>query len=131
MKVREEFAGMPSTDSASRTAPFKVVIDICKLRFKNVAHLLPKNYMTNHSKDWQIWRNEIKAGNNHAHFDSEKAMCQFIIIVFKDKEQPTCDHFRESAHRLLTDQEYSRLKLKRKKTLIKQIRRKMKVYRYR
>jgi hypothetical protein len=109
----------------------KVVIDICKLRLKDVAHLLPKGYITNHSKDWQIWRGEIKTGNEHAHFDSEKAMCQFIIIIFQDKEQPISQHFQESAHRLLNDQEYAKLKLKRKKTLIKQMRRKMKVYRYR
>ena len=88
----------------------------------------------NHSKDWQLWRHEIKTGNKHAHFSSKSALDKFVRLIEQD-EMPTSQHYIASIKRLFSDEELLNFKIERHKdkyrNQVKQLRKQRKVYKYR
>jgi hypothetical protein len=88
----------------------------------------------NHSKDWQIWRYEIKTGNPHAHFKTKSAMDKFLNLI-DEGIMPTSLHYFVSAKRLFSNEELLSLKEERHKERyrnnVKKLRKQRKVYKYR
>lgn len=97
-------------------------------------YLIRDELLVNHSKDWQLWRYEIKKGNPHAHFKTKAAMDKFLVLLDENKK-PTKRHYIISAKRLLSDEEYDALQddmfKDRYHNKVKQLRKQNKVFRYR
>lgn len=97
--------------------------------------LFENELIINHSKDWQIWRYEIKHGNPHAHFKTKSALDKFMNLI-EDGIMPTSLHYIVSAKRLFSDEELSCFKEERHKeqryhNKIKKLRKQRRVYKYR
>jgi len=96
--------------------------------------LFEHELIINHSKDWQLWRYEIKTGNPHAHFRSKAALDKFMNLINKGVK-PTSQHYIISAKRLFSDEEYDSLRHEGHKenyhNKIKKLRQQRKVYKYR
>lgn len=96
--------------------------------------MFEEQLIINHSKDWQLWRYEIKTGNKHAHFSSKSALDKFMILI-KDNEMPTSQHYITSIKRLFNDEELLNFKIERHKepyhNKIKKLRKQNRVYKYR
>ena len=101
---------------------------------KVVSNLFEGELIINHSKDWQLWRGEIKTGNRHAHFNTKSALDKFLKLI-KEGIMPTSEHYIISAKRLFTDEELSLLKIDQHKeryhNKIKTMRKQRKVFKYR
>lgn len=101
---------------------------------KVVSNLFEGELIINHSKDWQLWRGEIKTGNRHAHFNTKSALDKFLKLIYEGI-MPTSEHYITSAKRLFTDEELGLLKTDHHKeryhNKIKNLRKQRKVFKYR
>lgn len=96
--------------------------------------MLTDQLIINHSKDWQIWRHEIKTGNKHAHFPTKSALDKFMNLI-AEGIKPTSQHYIIAAKRLFTTEEYESLRDESRKdkyrNQVKQLRKQNRVYKYR
>ena len=96
--------------------------------------MLADELIINHSKDWQLWRYEVKTGNPHAHFNSKSALDKFLKLI-EDLEMPKSAHYIVSIKRLFNDEELSKFKHVKKEqkycNKVKQLRKQKTVYKYR
>lgn len=96
--------------------------------------LFESELIINHSKDWQLWRYEIKTGNPHAHFKTRSALDKFMNLI-EEGIMPTSLHYIISAKRLFSDEELKLFREEHRKepyhNKIKKLRKQRRVYKYR
>lgn len=96
--------------------------------------MLTDQLIINHSKDWQLWRYEVKTGNPHAHFSTKSSLDKFMNLI-KQGIMPTSQHYITSARRLFNNDELMNLRIDIHKdsyhNKIKKLRQQRRAYKYR